>query len=85
MKQEEYSGLARAYATAPALAVQKIGQQVEQTYALVNVCNDALKKHQGCSTASTETVLELAEQNLNQLAEEIKALYAFLDKGGNNE
>lgn len=85
MKQEEYSGLARAYATAPALAVQKIGHQIEETYALIDVSTDALKKHQGCATASAETVLTRAAHELHVLGEEVKALYGYLDRGGRDE
>lgn len=83
--QDDYSGLVRAYTTKPALAVVNIGQQVEEVYALVDVCHDALKKHQGCETASTETVLSRATQELNKLAEEIKELYAHLDGGDSDE
>lgn len=85
MKQDDYSGLARAYTTAPALAVQNIGEQVEDVYALVEVCTDALKKCQGCETASTENVLARATRDLNKLAEEVKALYAHLDGGTDDE
>lgn len=82
---DDYSGLSRAYSTAPERAIQEIFFRVEELYATVDVASDALKKHQSCETENVEIVLTRASRELYQLQEEVKHLSKQLEGGADDE
>lgn len=82
---DDYSGLSRAYTTAPGRAIQEILFSVDELYAAVDVSADALKKHQACETESVEVVLTRASRELYQLQQEVKTLLNQLEGGADDE
>jgi len=83
--QDDYSGLSRAYTTAPVRAFNDIQHRLKDAYAAVDVAADALIKQNSIESDNAEIVLKNTCVDMYQLFKEVEALAEELDKGVDDE
>ncbi len=82
---DDYSGLARAYSTAPDRAIQDLSDRIKDIHSSVDVASAALKHHAAMETESVELVLSRAAHELWQLQQEAETLHKQIEGGANDE
>lgn len=83
--QDDYSGLSRAYSTAPVRAISDIEHRLHDAYAAVDVAADALIKQNSIESDNAERVLKNTSTDMYQLLQEVKLLAEELNKGADDE
>lgn len=85
MMQDDYSGLSRAYSTAPVRAISDIEHRLQDAYAAVDVATGAIIKQNSIESANAETVLKNTVADMWVLLQEVKHLTKQLEEGSSDE
>ncbi|MGB1258151.1 MAG: hypothetical protein ACPG51_19925 [Thiolinea sp.] len=85
MMQDDYSGLTRAYTTAPVLAIDDIQHRLKDANAAVDVAADAIIKQNSIESDNAETVLKNTVADMWVLLQELKHLTKQLKEGSDDE
>lgn len=85
MMHDDYSGLSRAYSTAPDRAIRDLSDRIHELHSTVDVASAALKHHAAMGTESIETVLSRASRELWELQQETEYLLKQLEGGADDE